>query len=153
MACGATPDEMLAIHNELSRQRSMKLMEHGILDAEHCTQCVESDFRIMAALSAGMVVAGCLCQIPHELMNSRDKGCGDLVSLVEYIAGVSLSAPSAFRNTFRVKLHHHALLATLGLAYAFFTNLSLASNLPTSVFVALKNGTLATNLVVGAVVL
>ncbi|KAJ8612875.1 hypothetical protein CTAYLR_002063 [Chrysophaeum taylorii] len=143
--CGATRDEMFALHRDLA---GSQLMEHGVFRDE------SPNDEAVLALAVGMVLAGCLCQVPHELMNTRDKGCGDLVSIVEYLFGLVLSAPWAFRSSgFGVKPRHHALLALLSVSYAFFTNLSLASKVPTTVFVALKNGTLAANLVVGVVVL
>lgn len=112
------------------------------------------DTGTVAALSAGMVCAGCMCQLPHELMNTRDKGCGDLISLVEYLAGLLLSAPTALRKSnFGIAVRHHILLAVLGVLFVFFTNLSLASRVPTTIYVALKNGTLVANLAIGIVVL
>lgn len=33
-----------------------------------------------AVLSVGLVICGCCCQLPYEVMNSSDRGCGTLAS-------------------------------------------------------------------------
>jgi len=110
--------------------------------------------RSVLPLAALLVVSGCAAQLPHELMNNRDKGSGDLISLFEYAFGMALSVRwLTSKQPLRIPARRHAVLASLGLMYVFFSNVSLASNVPTSVYAALKNGTLFANLVVGTLLL
>ena len=50
------------------------------------------------ALSLALIICGCGCQLPYELMNSSDRGCGTLVSACEALFGLVLTAPTALRQ-------------------------------------------------------
>ena len=135
--------------------QSLRLLE-GVIDEENHSRTEKSsaDDVFLWLAPFLMIFAGCAAQLPHEIMNTRDKGCGDLISLFEYVFGFCLSLPWCFsKRPFRVEPRRHAVVALLALSYVFFSNVALSSKIPTSIYVVLKNGTLLANLVVGTIVL
>uniref|UniRef100_A0A7S4F4F6 Sugar phosphate transporter domain-containing protein n=1 Tax=Chrysotila carterae TaxID=13221 RepID=A0A7S4F4F6_CHRCT len=106
-----------------------------------------------AMLSLLMVICGCCCQAPYELIMSSDRGCGDLVSLAEAITGIVASTGSAIaEKEWVLPMRSHALLAAAGIAFSMLTNRALASPLPTAMLCTLKNGSLVANVIVGVAV-
>lgn len=169
MCIGASRDELRELHEVLATSaslQSLRLIEGASIDDDDdllgapCKKwwhfswaSSDSDSQFMP-LAVLMVVAGCAAQTPHEIMNTQNKGCGDLISLFEYLFGMALSVPwLVSSHRFRIKPQRHAFLALLGLAYVFLSNLAFSSAVPTSVYAALKNGILFANLIVGIVVL
>lgn len=98
------------------------------------------------------VVSGCACQAPYELMHSRDRGCGHLLSLVEHIFG-TLASGSAFLQSRRGPWVLHISLAVANVAYSVLVNLALTTELPPMVLITMKNGNLAASMLLGACVL
>lgn len=118
----------------------------------------------VSLLSLLMVLFGCCCQAPVEVLATADRGCGDLISLSELAFGLLASAPGAISEgalfgrpdgrggTRRRKLplRAHAILALLTIISTKLFNLALSSPLPAVVASSLKNGSLVANVVVGA---
>ena len=106
-------------------------------------------------LSLAVVLCGCCCQAPAEVMLSNDRGCGDLISLAEALYGLVASAPGALseRKNWRVPLRTHAALAGASVGFTLLMNKALASSLPPILLMTLKNGTLVANALVGRLLL
>lgn len=106
----------------------------------------------VSALVALTVLCGCACQAPYEVMNSRDRGCGALVSFVEHVFGI-LASLGAVRQGRKLPLALHAGLAAASVGYTLLLNQALSSELPTLVLITMKNGNLAANMLLGACVM
>ena len=104
--------------------------------------------RKAALLSLVVIVAGCATVVPFEMLNTRDRGCGDLISLMEYACAAIASAP-VLRRKQNVPWQAHGMLMVCAVAYSALCNQALALVLPMPVFLVLKNGSLAANMVVG----
>ena len=108
----------------------------------------------LPALSLGLVVAGCCCQLPYELLNTSDRGCGCLTSTCEAVFGLALTAPTALRQeAWTVPVRTHLLLAAAAVLYPLLLNQAMASPLPVVLLSTLKNGNLVANAIVGAALL
>ena len=108
----------------------------------------------LPALSLGLVVAGCCCQLPYELLNTSDRGCGCLTSTCEAVFGLALTAPTALRQeAWTVSVRTHLLLAAAAVLYPLLLNQAMASPLPVVLLSTLKNGNLVANAIVGATLL
>lgn len=109
-------------------------------------------------LIIAVVICGCSCQAPYEMMFARDRGCGDLISLSEYFYALILSAPGALRarwvnRQWQIPWQYHVCLAASGLGYSLLVSMAFATTTPIPVLIVLKNGNLVANLVVGVVFL
>lgn len=109
------------------------------------------------ALVLAVVICGCACQAPFETLNKYDRGCGDLISFAQFTYGVVASAPEAIQGIsvggLKVPVRMHIALASANLGYFVLLNQALATSLPLPVLVTLKNGNLASNLIVGLTVM
>eukprot|EP00928_Gymnodinium_smaydae_P009349 TRINITY_DN13489_c0_g1_i1.p1 TRINITY_DN13489_c0_g1~~TRINITY_DN13489_c0_g1_i1.p1 ORF type:complete len:315 (-),score=40.09 TRINITY_DN13489_c0_g1_i1:41-985(-) len=98
------------------------------------------------ALVVATVICGCGCQAPYEVLHSRDRGCGDLISLAEYLYGIVVSAPSALRGRqaagghWQIGWPFHIGLAAAAVGYSALMNLALQKPLPMPVLITMKNG-------------
>lgn len=106
----------------------------------------------VATLVVLVIVFGCACQAPYEMMNTRDKGCGPLISLVDHLFGM-LASMSALWKVRRVPWTAHLSLAAANMGYTFLLNQALSSELPTVVLVSMKNGNLCANMLLGVFIL
>lgn len=105
-------------------------------------------------LSAALLVSACCCQLPYELLNSSDRGCGGLVSVCEAVFGLVMTAPTALRlKSWAVPVWTHFWLAGAAVLYPLLLNQAMASPLPVVLLSTLKNGNLVANAVVGALLL
>lgn len=102
----------------------------------------------LGALVLCIVVCGCACQAPYEVMNSRDKGCGPLISITEHVFGM-LASLGALRQRRRLPWRLHFSLAAVSVSYTLFLNKALSSELPTLVLITMKNGNLVANMLLG----
>ena len=98
------------------------------------------------------VVGGCLSVVPLEMLTTRDRGCGDLISLMEYSWAALISLPALSRRQ-QIPWHYHLLMLLFGVSYSACCNQALAYALPMPMFLVLKNGLLVANMMVGRVVL
>lgn len=98
------------------------------------------------------VLCGCACQAPYELMHSRDRGCGHLLSLVEHVFGIFASG-SALLQSRRGPWMLHISLAAANVFYSVLVNLALTTELPPMVLITMKNGNLVASMLLGACVL
>lgn len=106
------------------------------------------------ALSLMLILCGCGSQLPYELMNSSDRGCGALTSVCEAVFGLALTAPAALRQeSWSVPVATHAWLAGAAVLYPLLLNQALASPLPVVLLSTLKNGNLVANAIVGVLLL
>jgi len=110
---------------------------------DQCDQCSGA-----FAAAALVVFCGCLCQAPYEVLNSRDKGCGALISFSEYIFGAALSI-HAIREPRKLPFSLHAGLAMTNVCYSLLINMALNTALPTAVLITMKNGNLVANVLLG----
>jgi hypothetical protein len=108
--------------------------------------------RKAALLSLVVIVAGCATVVPFEMLNTRDRGCGDLISLMEYAWSAAVSSPQLRRKQ-HIPWQAHGLLMLCGVTYSTMCNKALALALPMPVFLAMKNGTLVANMMVGRLAL
>eukprot|EP01062_Namystynia_karyoxenos_P081286 TRINITY_DN8897_c0_g1_i1.p1 TRINITY_DN8897_c0_g1~~TRINITY_DN8897_c0_g1_i1.p1 ORF type:complete len:498 (+),score=76.64 TRINITY_DN8897_c0_g1_i1:81-1574(+) len=106
-----------------------------------------------------LICCGCTCVALVELMSSRDKGCGCLISAGEYLFGATVHGHTLYmgsgsaRTRGRVPSWITAASVLCAVGYSQMTNLALASSLPMPVFLVLKSCALAVQLLVGLVVL
>lgn len=106
------------------------------------------------ALSLLLVLCGCGSQLPYELMNSIDRGCGALIAVCEALFGLAVTAPNALRQeSWTVPVQTHACLAGAAVMYPLLLNQALASPLPVVLLSTLKNGNLVANALVGVLLL
>ena len=106
------------------------------------------------ALSLMLVLCGCGSQLPYELMNSVDRGCGALIAVCEAAFGLAATAPVALRqHSWSVPLPTHACVAGVAVLYPLLLNQALASPLPVVLLSTLKNGNLVANALVGMLLL
>jgi len=98
------------------------------------------------------VVGGCLSVVPLEMLTTRDRGCGDLISLMEYSWAALISLPALSRRQ-QIPWHYHLLMLLFGVSYSACCNQALAYALPMPMFLVLKNGLLVANMLVGRVAL
>lgn len=108
---------------------------------------------VMLAIAA--VICGCCSQAPYEVLSSRDRGCGDLMSLGEYVYGSIASAPAAFRarrerGGWQLPWYLHVGLAATGLGYGMLLNMAVDTPLPMPILITMKNGNLVANLIVSS---
>lgn len=101
---------------------------------------------------ASTIFFGCACQAPYEVMNSRDRGCGSVITFFEYLFGLVASLDT-LRTPRQLPLRLHGLLAATHLGYAMFLNLALSTSLPIPVVITMKNGNLAANMLLGLAIL
>ena len=94
------------------------------------------------------LVCGCLAVVPLEMLNTRYRGCADLISLVEYSWAAIISLP-ALRHKQQIPWRYHVALLVCGVTYSVCCNQALNQQLPMPVFLVLKNGLLVANMVVG----
>jgi hypothetical protein len=78
-------------------------------------------------LSLLLVLCGCACAAPCDVLHGRDRGCSDLISICEYLFGLCVSAPGALREwrargRLRFPLRWHVGLALAGVGYTFCLN-------------------------------
>jgi len=106
----------------------------------------------VVALVAATVFCGCACQAPYEVLNSRDKGCAPLLSLVEHIFGIVASL-EALRQPRRLPWSLHLALAAVNAGYTLLLGAAFSTSLPMTVLVAMKNGNLVASMLLGIVVL
>ena len=103
----------------------------------------ESGLLVVATL-----VFGCLAVVPLEMLNTRDRGCADLISLMEYSWAAIISLPALSRKQ-QIPWRYHVALLMCGVTYSVCCNQALNQNLPMPVFLVLKNGLLVANMIVG----
>eukprot|EP01043_Picozoa_sp_COSAG02_P039112 COSAG02_NODE_3064_length_7435_cov_2.086150_3_plen_371_part_00 len=103
----------------------------------------ESGLLVVATL-----VFGCLAVVPLEMLNTRDRGCADLISLMEYSWAAIISLPALSRKQ-QIPWRYHVALLICGVTYSVCCNQALNQNLPMPVFLVLKNGLLVANMIVG----
>ena len=111
-----------------------------------------------------------LCQVlPQEAMNRYDRGCGDLVCLVEFTFGALVGLPAVTKARVIPLKYHLALLVTsLGKSFLqvlpsslscpsthmySLQNSALAAGMPMSLYLLLKNGSLVASIAVGVTAL
>lgn len=123
-------------------QRSLSFADY--VDA----QTAAARRRKAATLTVLIIAAGCATVIPFELLQRKDRGCGDLISLMEYAWAAAVSLP-ALRKEQKVPWQAHGLLCFCGVAYSALCNRALALALPMPVFLVMKNGVLVANMLVG----
>ncbi|CAE8630638.1 unnamed protein product [Polarella glacialis] len=100
------------------------------------------------ALAVLTVICGCACQAPYELMNSRDKGCAYLISLMEHLFAV-FACIDVLRHPRQLSWSLHVVLAALNVGYTVLLNVALGSALPITVLLTIKSGNLVANMVLG----
>jgi len=102
------------------------------------------------------VLGALLCTIvavlPQEAMNRYDRGCGDLVCLVEFTFGALVGLPAVTKARVIPLKYHLALLVT-SLGKSFLQNSALAAGMPMSLYLLLKNGSLVASIAVGVTAL
>lgn len=99
-----------------------------------------------------LIVCGCACQGPYEVMNTRDKGCAQLISLAEHLFGLVASF-GAFSRPRQLPMAFHLCLALSSSGYTQLQNAALGTSLPTIVLITMKNGNLVANMLLGVWVL
>ena len=173
---GESPFELDRLH-KLARQRAAQLQRDGSLalaiwDGHHdlVSHGARAETRAthegseaeglcgthwvsVPALSLLLVLCGCGSQLPYELMNSVDRGCGTLIAVCEALFGLAATAPSALRQAWTVPVHTHVGIAAAAVLYPLLLNQALASSLPIVLLSTLKNGNLVANALVGVLVL
>ena len=103
------------------------------VDASWFRAVVDANRRRKAVLLAVLVItAGCATIVPFEMLNTRDRGCGDLISLMEYAWAAAVSAPGLGKAKIPWKYHGGILLCAVG--YSSLCNQALALALPMPVF-------------------
>lgn len=95
------------------------------------------------------VTCGLATQAVLEVMYSHDRNCGTMVSLVEAVAG-ALASSSALFGERRLPLSAHLQLFVTAVGFSLLSNAGLASGLPMSLALVLKNGHVLANMAVGA---
>lgn len=123
------------------------------IDKKHDADA-EASRKSQILLAVGVVVFGCACQAPFEALNKYDRGCGDLISVTQYVYGLVASAPGAMQGRaaaggWKISWLMHFGLAVANLGYFVMLNIVLATSLPLPVIITMKNGNLVANLVVG----
>jgi len=103
------------------------------------------NFGLLVALT---IFFGCACQAPYEVLNSSDKGCAPLISLIEHLFGIAASL-GALSQRRHVSWSVHIGLAATNVGYTLLLNVALCSALPTTVLIAMKNGNLVANMLLG----
>jgi len=133
--------------------RDVKEISNKAEDASISNACkLFMDSTIVLAMF--VVACGCACQAPYELLNSRDRGCGDMIALSEYVYGLVASAPQALNATqWHIPWRFHFGLSLSALGYSALVNVALATQMPMPVAITMKNGNLVANMVVGLLVL
>jgi len=109
--------------------------------------------QVLFFASASLVFTS-LVVLPYAELNRRDRGCGDLVSLVEYSYGAVVGLPTLWRwkkNAVPWKYHFGLLVTSLGKSWS--QNAALTLGLPIPLFLVIKNGGLLTSMLVGLVLL
>lgn len=104
------------------------------------------------ALVTATVLCGCASQAPYEVLNSRDKGCAPLLSLVEHVFGIVASL-GALRQPRRLPWSLHLGLGAVNAGYSLLLSAAFSTSLPTTVLVAMKNGNLVASMLLGLIVL
>jgi hypothetical protein len=94
------------------------------------------------------LVCGCLAVVPLEMLNTRDRGCANLISLMEYSWAAAISLPALSRKQ-QIPWRYHLALLLCGVTYSVCCNQALTYALPMPVFLVLKNGLLVANMIVG----
>lgn len=114
------------------------------------------DFTTLLWLVVAFVCCGCGCTAFVELMNNRDKGCGNLISAVEYSFCLCLNGWSVYLEHGHfptpgagVPLHLGVGSALGAVGYSWLTNMALGSDMPMTLFLVLKSGGLVMQLLVG----
>mmetsp|Transcript_13487 Transcript_13487/g.26523 ORF Transcript_13487/g.26523 Transcript_13487/m.26523 type:complete len:397 (+) Transcript_13487:57-1247(+) len=106
----------------------------------------------VGVLVAVTVLSGCASQAPYEVLNSRDKGCAPLLSIVENTFGIVASL-GALRQPRRLPWSLHLGLAAVNAGYSLLLSAAFSTSLPTTVLVAMKNGNLVASMLLGVLVL
>lgn len=146
------------------RRRAVQNMKQDVAAKESipdgCNGHVTADSNCISFLENPIVLTllvigtACACQAPFELMNSSDRGCGDLIALAEYMYGLIASAPQALNaDKWHVPRRFHAGLAAAAVGYSALVNAALATQMPMPVAITMKNGNLVANMVIGVAVL
>lgn len=99
-------------------------------------------------LMLATLVFGCLAVVPLEMLNTRDRGCADLISVMEYSWAAVVSLPALGRKQ-QIPWRYHVALLLCGVTYSVCCNEALNQQLPMPVFLVLKNGLLVANMIVG----
>ena len=171
---GESPVELDRLH-ELAKRRAAQLQRHkslalAVWDGHHdlvsaeevgsTQEAGEAEGTCGAlcasvpALSLMLVLCGCGSQLPYELMNSIDRGCGALIAVCEAVFGLAATAPVALRQqSWSVPLSTHACVAGVAVLYPLLLNQALASPLPVVLLSTMKNGNLVANALVGVLLL
>lgn len=124
------------------------------LDTASATAASAAPALGVRSLACLLVLCGCACEGPCNVLACRDRGCADLISLSEYLYAVAASAPAALRERhWRFPAHVHLGLALSSVGYTAFANAALGSRLPLPVLLTLKSGSLAANMAVGLLLL
>lgn len=106
-----------------------------------------SAFDTPIVLSLLVVLCGCACQAPYEVLNTSDRGCADLIALSEYVYGLLASAPQALAaSSWHVPWHFHVGLAAASLSYTYLVSAALATAMPMPIAITIKNGNLVANM-------
>lgn len=103
----------------------------------------------LALLVCANVVCGLVTSAVLEIMYSHDRECGTMVSLVEYTY-CALVSSAALLSPRKLPLAAHLQLFAAGVGFSLLSNSGLASGLPMSLALVLKNGHVLANMAVGA---
>eukprot|EP01065_Artemidia_motanka_P035461 TRINITY_DN43373_c0_g1_i1.p1 TRINITY_DN43373_c0_g1~~TRINITY_DN43373_c0_g1_i1.p1 ORF type:complete len:466 (+),score=141.56 TRINITY_DN43373_c0_g1_i1:62-1399(+) len=98
------------------------------------------------------LLCGCGCLAFVELLNNYDKGCGEMVSAVEYSLGFVVHGKNSLskKHRSRIPLTSCVLMGGCAVAYSQFSNMAMASSVPMSLFLVIKSSSLVAQLAVGA---
>ena len=119
---------------------------------DNATTDLEQHSSRILGLSLAALLCGSCCQLCVELLVRHDGRTGNLISASEYVYCALFSSSALFRERKLPWRCHLALLAA-GVAHSALTNAGLAMReLPMSVALVIKNGSLLANLLVGGLV-
>ena len=107
---------------------------------------------LMPALFAGVVASGILTNISLEKLNRADPGCGQVISLLQYLSVVAEQLPRAagYLRAPAIPLRVHALFVVLMFLVAWMGNACMAYALPFALYLIIKSSNLVFSLLVGA---
>lgn len=128
-------------------ERLEDVLEDEEFDADHESSSPWNHFTLVLGLFSGYLISSAALQ----KLNSLRPGCGQLVTLLQYLATIAEKAPNAqsFLYSPALPMYWHIIFVFLMFLAIRMGNASLGVGLPFGLFLIIKNTNLAWSLLLG----